>query len=200
MAQQEKFEGVKAEVSTLISKMKGRSIASADTKIWFKNTRNSAGDTSVRRDSSPFKPGKIYVFRYETTERKGKMWDRNPVVLSLGRVDGFDVGINLNYLTYNQRLDLLDRIYEQFKESIDRSIENSGGDAISQTPIESMQYENIQQMFQGSDYIKAFRRYDTSKRNKSTIIGFSKWNRVVLLDIVDIAGGDINKAHAKTNS
>ena len=194
-----KFNGVRTEVSALVAKMKGQSIAVADTKIWFKNTRDSAGDTSVRRDNGVFKPGKIYVFRYESPERPGKMWDRNPVVLSLGRVDGLDVGINLNYLPYAKRLDLLDRVYEQFKGLIESNTKKAGSDALAQGMIKSMQYENIQRMLHDSGYMKAFRRYQTNKRRKSTIIGYTKWNRAVLLDIVDMAGGDVNKAYAKTS-
>jgi len=193
------FKGVRAEVSALISKSKGKAIAVADTKRWFKKTRESAGDTSVRRDNGVFKPGKIYVFRYETPVNKGKMWDRNPVVLSLGRVDGLDVGINLNYLPYAKRLDLLDRVYEQFKGRIESSVSKAGSDALSQNQITSMQYENIHRFLEKSGYMKAFRRYHTGKRKKSTLIGFTKWNRAVLLDIVDMAGGDVNKAYAKTN-
>ena len=198
MALEKTFKGVKAEVSELISKMRGKSIAVKDTKNWFKNTRNSSGDTSVRRDSGVFKPGKIYVFRYESPVRDNKMWDRNPVVLSLGRVDGMDVGINLNYLPYAKRLDLLDRVYEQFRNVIERSIKNSGSDALSQNGIKSMQYENVQRFLKDSGYMKAFRRYHTNKRKKSTIIGYTEWNRAALLDIVDMAGGDVNKAYAKT--
>lgn len=199
MAQPEKFKGVRAEVRSLVVKMKGKSIAIADTKKWFRTTRNSSGDTSVAKDSSTFVPGKIYVFRYETPINKNAMWDRNPVVLSLGRVDGFDVGINLNYLSYSKRLDLLDRVYEQFKGRIEQTVSKAGSDALRQGHINSMQYENVKRFLNDSGYMHAFRRYSTAKRKKSTIIGYTQWNRAVLLDIVDIVNGDVNKAYAKTN-
>jgi len=199
MAEDKKFKGVKREVSALITKSKGKDIAQEETKRWFKNTRDSAGDSSVRRDGSVFKPGKIYVFRYESPENPSKMWDRNPVVLSLGTVNGLDVGINLNYLSYAKRLDLLDRVYEQFKGRIERSVSKAGSDALTQDLIKSMQYENIHRFLEKSGYMKAFRRYQTNKRKKSTLIGFTQWNRAVLLDIIDMAGGDVKDAQAKTS-
>jgi len=199
MAQPQKYKGVKEEVKKLIQKMRGKDIAIADTKRWFIKTRASSGDTSVRMDSGIFKPGKIYAFRYEHPERMGKQWDRNPVVLSLGRVDGFDVGINLNYLPYAKRLDLLDRIHRQFQGRIERSIRNSGSDALSQDQIKMMQYQNIERFIKDYGYMKAFRRYKTNKRSKSTIIGFTAWNRAVLLDIIDMQNGDVNSAYAKTS-
>jgi hypothetical protein len=189
---------VKTEVQALVTKLKSKNAAVADTKRWFTSARNSSGDSSVRRDNGVFKPGKIYVFRYEKPI-KDKMWDRNPVVLSLGRVGGYDVGINLNHLDYNKRLDLLDRVYSQFEKSIERSIKTSGGDALSQNIITSMQYENIQRFIESSGYLKAFRRYITNKRTHSTIVGYTQWNRIALLDIIDIQGGDVNKAYDKTN-
>lgn len=199
MSQAKTFKGVREEVMSLIKKSKGRSIATANTKRWFKQMRTSTGDSSIVIYNGTFKPGKIYAFRYENPVNKDRIWDRNPVVLSLGRKDGFDIGINLNYLSYPKRLDLLDTVFRQFEKEIQRSIKTSGSDALSQMHIKSMTFSNMERILKDSGYMNAFRRYSTSKRKKTTLIGYTNWNRAVLLDIADITNGNIRDAHNKTN-
>lgn len=199
MPQKKEFRGVKIEVRNLVTKMRGHGIAVEDTKKWFRTTRNSAGDNSVKKTNNIFVPGKIYVFRYNKPVNKNKMWDRNPVVLSLGRVNNLDVGINLNYLPYIKRLNLLDLVYSQFKNKIESSLQLSGGDALSQSQLNEMQYEVVERFLKKQGYMKAFRKYKTTSRSKGSIIGYTKWHRVALLNIIDIKNGDIQKAHKTTN-
>lgn len=188
---------IKDDVNKLVKELRGKDVAIQNTRKWFKNTKASAGDTSVKSTSSPFKPGKIYVFRYEKPKDNTRLWDRNPVVLSLGTSDGLDVGINLNFLPYAKRLDLLDRVYEQYKSITDAHIKSGGTDAVSQKAIVQMTYENVNRFLEKSGYMSAFRRYVTNKRKNTAIIGYSMWNRAVLLEISDISSGDINKAYSK---
>lgn len=189
---------VKDEVSQLVAKMRGRDVAVEDTKRWYKTTKASAGDFTVKSTTESFKPGKIYVFRYENPVKQNKLWDRNPVVLSLGVDEGLDVGLNLNFFPYPKRLDLLDRVYDQYQGLIDRAIQLSAGDATSEQYLPQMRYDIIKRFLEKYDYMKAYRRYYTNKRTNSAVISYTVWNRAVLLDIADIADGDINKAYAKT--
>lgn len=189
---------VKNDVGSLVKKLKSLKQAQYDTKRWFKNTRESNSDTSVIKTRQWFRPGKIYVFRYEVPLRDNKPWDRNPVVLSLGRVEGFDVGINLNFLPYSKRLDFLDRVYSQFEKKINKSIQLSGSNAMTQNQINEMYYYNIERFLKKSGYMNAYRRYRPGGRRFSTLISYTEWDRVALLDLIDMSDNNINKAYSNS--
>lgn len=190
---------MKEEISQLVKKSKGLNEAKNDSEQWIKNTGNSTGNKSVARTSEVFKPGKIYTFRYENPINKDRTWDRNPTVLSLGRIDGLDIGINLNYLTYKQRLTLLDRVYDQYYNRIQDSIKKSGGNALMQSEILALNYDNIKRFLSKGSYVKACRRYITSKRKNTIVVSYSEWARIAVIDNSDFTNGDINQAQEKTN-
>lgn len=190
---------MKEEISQLVKKSKGLNEAKNDSEQWIKNTGNSTGNNSVARTSEVFKPGKIYTFRYENPINKDRIWDINPTVLSLGRIDGLDIGINLNYLTYNQRLTLLDRVYDQYYNRIQDSIKKSGGNALMQSEILALNYDNIKRFLSKGSYVKACRRYITSKRKNTIVVSYSEWARIAVIDNSDFTNGDINQAQEKTN-
>lgn len=182
---------LKTEISQLIKKSRGLNQARIDTNKWF-NTSNSVVNTQEL-----FKPGKIYVFRYEHPINKERLWDMNPTVLSLGRTEGLDIGLNLNFLTYNQRVALLDRVYEQYYEHIKRSVERSGGNPLRQEQIISMNYDNIKRFLSKTNYHKACRRYINNKRKNTKVISYSDWVRMAIINKSDFNNGDINQAHSK---
>ena len=185
---------LKDEISAFQKEMGGRGPQEKDSKKWYKSSKSGTGDSSISRTNEVFKPGKIYSFTYANPVRDDKIWDRSPVVLSLGRVDGYDVGINLNLLSSAKRLDFLDRVYTQYKKSIDRSVKLSGTDAISQREIKSMYYENVKRFLEQSGYMKAFRRYISNRRTGTYVFGYQEWKRVATLEIGNFGNGDINSA------
>lgn len=182
------------EIAAFQKEMGGRGPQQQDSKKWYSTAKSSTGDSSVSRTNEVFKPGKIYSFTYADPVRADKIWDRTPVVLSLGRIDGYDVGINLNLLSSAKRLDFLDRVYTQYKKSIDRSVRLSGTDAVSQREIKSMYYQNVKRFLEKSGYMTAFRRYISNRRTNTHVFGYQEWKRVVTLEIGNISSGDINGA------
>jgi hypothetical protein len=185
---------LKDEISAFQREMRGKGPQQQDSNKWYKSSKSGTGDSSVSRTNEVFKPGKIYSFTYANPVRDDKIWDRTPVVLSLGRIDGYDVGINLNLLSSSKRLDFLDRVYTQYKKKIDRAVRLSGNDAVSQNEIKSMYYENIKRFLESSGYMNAFRRYISNRRTSTYVFGYQEWKRVATLEIGNISGGDISGA------
>lgn len=182
---------LREEIASYQKEMRGKGPVMQDSKSWFKSSKGSTGDSSISKTNEVFKPGKIYSFTYANPVRDDKIWDRSPVVLSLGRVDGYDVGINLNLLSSAKRLDFLDRVYTQYKKSIDRAVRLSGNDATSQGAIAYMNYQNVHKFLEKSGYMNAFRRYISNRRTNTYVFGYQEWKRVVSLEIGNFGNGDI---------
>lgn len=187
------------DISALIRESRGLDVAKNSANSWFKNTSLSTGDKSVESTSSIFKSGKIYIFRYESPKTKDKLewWDRNPMVLSLGRFEGKDIGINLNLIPYSRKLQLLDRIYEQYLPKIERMIERGKGDASTEDGIADFTFEKLKPFLEQTGFGAAVRLYVTGLRSNTKVISFSKWKNIALIDLNDIAGADINTAYSQ---
>lgn len=186
------------EINGLINSMKGLDVTRQNTLTWYKKTLNSTADKSIVRTSGVFQPGKIYIFRYETPITEDiKMWDLNPVVLSLGRDDGKDIGINLNLIPYSTKVKLLDKIYTMYKSKIDDKIRIGGGNALSEGYIAELNYIALRHFIETSGMSGAIRTYYTNLRKNTAVISFSDWKRIALLDIVQIKGGTINKVYSQ---
>lgn len=187
------------DINALIRESRGLDVAKNSVNSWFKNTSQSTGDKSVESTSSIFRAGKIYIFRYENPKTGDKLewWDRNPVVLSLGHKDGKDIGINLNLLPYSRKIQLLDKIYEQYLPKIERMIERGKGDATTEDGIADLTYEKLKPFLEKTGFGAAVRMYITGLRTNSKVISFTKWKNLALIDLNDIARGDINMAYSK---
>jgi hypothetical protein len=188
---------LKSKISDYVKGLKGLNQARNSTESWIRDAKNSTGDKSIARTNEIFKPGKIYIFRYENPLDKERMWDLNPTVLSLGRVDGLDIGINLNYLNYNQRVNLLSTVYDQYSNIIEDTIERFGTNALNQKSIPAMNYDNISRFLEKSQYSKACRKYFTSKRKNTIVVGYNHWDKVAVINTSNFMNGDINKAQSK---
>lgn len=188
-----------SEIKALITESRGLDIAKKESNRWYEKAATSSGDSSVESSSAPFRPGKIYIFRYENPKTKAtlKWWDRNPVVLSLGQHDGKDIGINLNLIPYARKLQLLDKIYEQYLPMIESMIERGEGDASSESGIPALRYEMIKPFLDKTGFGAAVRMYITGLRKNTNVVSYSKWNKVALIDLNDISGATINQAYAK---
>ncbi len=187
------------DISALIRESRGLDVAKNSANSWFKNTSSSNGDKSIESTSGPFRSGKIYVFRYESPKTMDKLewWDRNPIVLSLGTHDGKDIGINLNLIPYARKLQLLDKIYEQYLPKIERMIERGKGDASTEDGLADFTYDKLKPFLEKTGFGAAVRIYITGLRVNTKVISFSKWKNLALLDLNDIAGGDINQAYSQ---
>jgi hypothetical protein len=186
------------DINALIRESRGLDVAKNSANSWFDKTSQSTGDKSVESTSAIFRAGKIYIFRYESpkTEDKLEWWDRNPVVLSLGHQGGKDIGINLNLIPYARKLQLLDKIYEQYLPKIERMIARGKGDASSEDGIADLTYDKLKPFLEKTGFGAAVRMYITGLRTNSKVISYSKWKNLALIDLNDISGADINKAYS----
>lgn len=185
------------EIRVLVKGYKSLDLAKQDTEKWFRKALSSASDKSVNRTSEAFKPGKIYVFRYEDTITENEWWDLHPVVLSLGRKDGKDIGINLNLIPHANKQQLLDKIYTFYKTKIDDKIEKAHGNSISESFIASFNYDAMKPFLEKTGFAAAVRTYATGNRKNSAVISYSEWRKVALLDLAQIKGASINVAYKK---
>ena len=68
--------------------------------------------------------GKMYFFQYFTPDEP--WYDTNPIVLGLGPSDdGNELGLNLHYMPYRVRIQLLDNIWSSFSRTIAQQVEGS---------------------------------------------------------------------------
>lgn len=186
------------EVKNFIQNARGLDNARIAADQWFRTVGKSNGDTSIQSYSGPFEPGKIYVFRYEhpVTAERLEQWDANPVVLSLGRVDGNDIGINLNYLPEKVKLNIIDKIYKSYGSKIQEQISKKPGRAKAQKPILSFKEDVIIKFLNDAGLGYAIKRYVTNLRKKTKVISAEGWKYVPLLNLVQIKKTDIRKVQS----
>jgi hypothetical protein len=187
------------EVKNFVQNARGLDNARVAANEWFKTVGKSNGDKSIQSYSGPFKPGKIYVFRYEhpVTEEKLETWDANPVVLSLGRVDGLDVGINLNYLPQKAKLALLDKIYSNYGSKIEEAEAKNPGVAKSQKDILSMNQVQLERFVGNMGINYAIKRYVTNLRKSSKVVSAEGWKYLPLLNLSQFKpGGNVRKVES----
>ncbi len=186
------------EVKNFVKNARGLDNARSAADEWFKTVGKSSGDKSIQSYSGPFQPGKIYIFRYENpvTKESLKQWDANPVVLSLGTVDGTDVGVNLNYLPQNVKLQILDKIYKNFSSKIEEQVAKAPGEAKKQKPILSFNASTIQSFLDKAGLGYAIKRYVTNLRKNTKAVSAEGWKYVPLLNLVQIKKTDIRKVQS----
>ena len=74
--------------------------AKSAAEAWFEDSKKSIREGAVQSTARRFRPGQVYVFRYDDPKYATE-WDRNPCVLALDPSGNNDCGINLNLLPPN---------------------------------------------------------------------------------------------------
>ena len=189
------------EIKNLVQNARGLDNARSVADQWFRSKGKSQKDTSIKSYAGPFQPGKIYIFRYEkpVSIERIKQWDLNPVVLSLGLVDGIDLGINLNYLPYKAKLAVLDQIYKNFESKIEEKEKRSPGNAKGQTAILSFNAETIKGFLSKAGLGYAMKRYVTNLRKSTRVVDVEGWKYIPLLNLAQIKKTDIRKVESGYN-
>ncbi len=169
-----------------------------DSNEWFINTYKNKRDRNVVMSTERFTPGKIYVFNYFNPKTKDKLpwWDTNPVVLSLGydRETQCDLGINLNLMTRNFRVFLLNKVWNVYNSQILYEIEGKFGfkeDAKGQSPLNNFSYEEAKRFLKQYGFTFAIRKYKQDRRTKPSIVSYENWHKIAMANLVDINGGNI---------
>jgi hypothetical protein len=186
------------EVKNFVQNARGLDNAKTAANQWYKTVGKSKGDTSIQSYAGPFQPGKIYIFRYQdpVTKERLEQWDANPVVLSLGTVDGNDIGVNLNYLPQDIKLRVLDKIYKSFGSKIEEQESKKPGQAKAQKPILSFNEKTIMKFLNTAGLGYAIKRYVTNLRQSTKVVSAEGWVYIPLLNLAQFKKTDIRKAQS----
>ena len=182
---------VKKEIRELSKNAGGKTRAKAEAQASFENSRKSIRETMVQKTATRFRPGQIYVFRYDDP-KYAEWWDRNPCVLALDSAGNNDCGINLNMLPPNVKEELLDVVYERYSGFIKGQ---SSKPAKSQRPL-SFSWDGAKQFLSRAGFDFAIRQYIPSRKSQQAVVGYENWPRMALCDFTQLDGKSIGAIRA----
>lgn len=186
---------IKKQIGRLTRDARSKSRARRAAEEWFEESVKALNEKSVASTPQRFRPGKIYVFRYEQPKHADSLewWDMNPVVLALDPVDDNDLGINLNLLPVGLKEDMLDFIYEKLKNNINRQAQGSkSNDAIRQGSI-GLSYEGAKRFLQQYGFDFAIRQYIPSRKSNQAVVAYEEWPRIALCDLIELNGATVGQ-------
>jgi hypothetical protein len=176
----------KEEVKAFIKNTGGLDSAKQEATGWFKTELKNSKSTTVVKYNGKFFPGKIYVFTYEKEkdEKQGiPGFKYFATVLSLGNQAGLDIGIDLNYLPDDKKLDILTLIYKKFGRKISTAADKKPEDAKTQSIIKEFNEDNILQYAEALGIKYAIRKYETNKRKNTVLLSDEAWKYIPLLNL-----------------
>ena len=161
-----------------IEKTKLKEISMAWLKMKIKalqqNTEISGRD--VLKERTTFKPGQLYLYVYDAKHKKTlSKWDSLPLAIILERRDTSFLGLNLHYLSINERSILLGKLLQS------DSVYNKGNDILKV----KINYEDLKK---SSGFYKGYevciKEYLYSNiRGKILPIDSHEWLYVILLPL-----------------
>ena len=182
---------VKKNIRELSKDAGGRGRAISAAQSWFEDSKKSIREGAVQNTARRFRPGQIYVFRYDDPKYATE-WDRNPCVLALDPAGNNDCGINLNLLPPNVKEELLDVVYERFQGYLKSQ---EGKPAKNQAPL-SLSYEGAKGFLGQFGFDFAIRQYIPSRKTKQAVVGYEHWGRMALLDFLQLEGMGVGAIRA----
>lgn len=166
----------KRKLSEYVRSVGGSTVAQKKGKSEIDKAKRKSTDKSIVLVKGSLDAGRIYTFLYPNPKDKSKLWDANPTILYLGKKFGLDVGINLNLLPGNMKLDVIDAIYDRYSSVIEKNIKRHDGNANKESGL-GISYDSIKQMF-GNGIDKYIRSYFPNKRVETYVISYTKWEMV----------------------
>ena len=182
---------VKKDIRELSRDAGGRGRAKTAAESWFEDSKKSIREGAVQSTARRFRPGQVYVFRYDDPKYATE-WDRNPCVLALDPAGNNDCGINLNLLPPNVKEELLDVVYERFQGYLKSQ---EGKPAKNQAPL-SLSYEGAKGFLGEFGFDFAIRQYIPSRKTKQAVVGYEHWSRIALIDFLQLEGMGVGKIRA----
>ena len=182
---------VKKDIRELSKDAGGRGRAKTAAESWFEDSKKSIREGAVQSTARRFRPGQVYVFRYDDPKYATE-WDRNPCVLALDPAGNNDCGINLNLLPPNIKEELLDVVYERFQGYLKSQ---EGKPAKNQAPL-SLTYDGAKGFLGQFGFDFAIRQYIPSRKSQQAVVGYEHWPRVVLCDFLQLEGMGVGAIRA----
>lgn len=180
---------LKDQIKELYKMHGGEKKAMAEAESWFISASKKLRDTTVVGTTKPFKPGMIYVFKYTKPKLMEELpwWDKNPVVLALNPTDAKnDLGINLNLLPFNVRIEMLDAIYTQMKPFIESQKNGRTAEkAKAQGPMPNFTYDGAKKFLEKHGYEFAIRQYIPKLKSSQKVVAYEKWAYLAICNLLD---------------
>jgi hypothetical protein len=161
-----------------------------DAKNFLKKEKNklvryAKKHFKTKKSNHQFAPGKLITFNYDAKHKQHR-YDRNPLVVALGpskRYKGIYLGINIHWMTLNQRVLLASLIMELR--------EKRGGELV---------YKDVKPIiakFEGSPILRSY----IYKRVSNTVIDIppDQFMKFSALSFEDIQGGDLGVSTTNKN-
>lgn len=192
---------LKPQVDNYVRNNRGKNSAVKLSINWYNTAVKSRADNSVQKLNltDDFRKGKMYRFTYNATTEGLKYFDKNPLIISLGKSkfknSVCETGLNLNLLPYNVKINFLSQLYNSYETFINREIIGSNANnAIGQKSL-SFSRDNIMKLIKYYNTSYAVRNYLDENRSSTSIISYENWYRGVLIEEFDFYGFTINKVY-----
>ena len=182
---------VKKDIRQLSKDAGGKGRAKSAAESWFEDSKKGIRETAVQNTARRFRPGQVYVFRYDEPKYATE-WDKNPCVLALDPAGNNDCGINLNLLPPNIKEELLDVVYERFQGFLKGQ---EGKPAKNQAPL-SLSYDGAKGFLGQFGFDFAIRQYIPSRKSQQAVVGYEHWARIALADFLQLEGMGVGAIRA----
>ena len=178
---------------------------SIDTDLYFLGKYGTDGKGSKYKFDGTLIPGNIYFFSYDTNAElsdKVPFINRNPLILYLSSEKiGEDIvikSIDLTITPPEQRLEILQKFWDQFQPSIEEGIKKTEiGNQPSPIRIES---KSISRLFDGTGYSSSFVGFKYRFMKNVKWIDYSDWSKLPFLKYSSIQGLSINEIYSNYRS
>jgi hypothetical protein len=183
------------------------SVASLSTKtdLYFLEKYGNNGEGGKIKYSGILVPGSIYFFGYNTDVRpdeKVKFVDRNPLILYISSEKvGQDIivkAIDLTITPPEQRLEILQKYWDQFKGTL----ENNEKSSLKGNPPEPIRLtsKDLPRLFEGTGYNFAFRGFKIKFMENIKLVDYDDWYKLPYLKYSLIQGMSINEIYSDYRS
>lgn len=160
----------------------------ADAYQWYLDTLKDDKNTRVTQyNESKFRPGKIYIFKYQPKYKDVlEYYDQNPVLLSLGRtvVGGseLEIGLNISWYPPKARKYIIEKIQKMYKSQMDNAKKKSPYNAKEQASI-PMDLYALKMALDKVGLSFAIRTYIPDNiKNPKSVVCYEDWEIVSRMD------------------
>jgi len=178
---------------------------STSTDLYFLEKYGVDGKGAEYKFDGTLIPGSIYFFSYETNSElsdKSPFINRNPLILYISSEKiGEDIvvkSIDLTTTPPEQRLEILQKFWDQFQPSIEEGIKKTEtGNAPNPIRIDS---KSISRLFSGTGYSSSSVGFKYRFMKNIKWIDYSDWYKLPFLKYSSIQGLSINEIYTNYRS
>jgi hypothetical protein len=178
---------------------------STSTDLYFLEKYGVDGKGAEYKFDGTLIPGSIYFFSYETNSElsdKSPFINRNPLILYISSEKiGEDIvvkSIDLTTTPPEQRLEILQKFWDQFQPSIEEGIKKTEtGNAPNPIRIDS---KSISRLFSGTGYSSSSVGFKYRFMKNIKWIDYSDWYKLPFLKYSSVQGLSINEIYTNYRS